>query len=558
MRRLVSVIGAVGLLTLMLASASGATAKTTGARSTASSRSRLAKEEAQGPICSRAFSLCAEAKNYEGYEGAYTGHDEPATLFYSNTPGSGNNAHYVFRLPSDPPQAPAQDGTGGTPNFMLHPAFWFGMVMCDTQGSPNYTHVCTPDSDTNIFDSPDRNSPKWIGHHPGQAFMELQFYPPGWVNWPSGNSCFSNTWCAALNIDTFIDQYGTRVNNNACRSLFFVGDESINFAFITKNGVAQAPANPYSISNDPLFTALTPDANKDMQMQSGDWIDLQMNDTAAGFHITLHDATSGANGSMTASTGNGFGHVLFQPHSKTCNSEPYAYHPEYSTSTIHTRNTDAAHTYNVSFSDEIGHFEYCSQVTSEGGACADGVTDGPGGDADDAGCFSAALSAKYPIGGCLGTDSDFDGPVYSDTWPGSVSNQAVDTQFHATPILFTSPTFNGGQNYDSMSFETDMPRIEFATNPPCDRHGNGSGCVNPPVGTQFYPIYTTGTYNGTCTWQLGGRFIPGTVNDFGGNSVTEYGTTPLHVFYPNGPGRTTYIYEDFRSIHDTNPCPFTP
>ena len=186
MRRLVSVIGAVGLLTLMLASASGATAKTTGARSTASSRSRLAKEEAQGSVCSRAFSLCAEAKNYEGYEGAYTGHDEPATLFYSNTPGSGNNAHYLFRLPTDPPQAPTQDGTGGTPNFMLHPAFWFGMVMCDTQGSPNYTHVCTPDSDTNIFDSPNRNSPKWIGHHPGQAFMEMQFYPPGWVNWPSG------------------------------------------------------------------------------------------------------------------------------------------------------------------------------------------------------------------------------------------------------------------------------------------------------------------------------------------------------------------------------------
>jgi len=75
--------------------------------------------------------------------------------------------------------------------------------------------------------------------------------------------------------------------------------------------------------------------------------------------------------------------------------------------------------------------------------------------------------------------------------------------------------------------------------------------------TQFYPIYTTGTYNGTCMWQLGGQFIPGTTNDFGGNSVTEYGTTPLHVFYPNGGGKTQYIYEDFRAIQDTNPCPRT-
>src|SRR5262249_49885572 len=154
MRRLVGIISVVGMLTLMLVNGSGAMARTTGARSAASHpRMTLKKEEAHGPVCARAYSLCAEAKNYEGYEGADTGHDEPATLFSSTTPGSGNNAHYVFRLPSDPPQAPTQDGTGGTPNFMLHPTFWFGMVMCDTQGSPNYTNVCTPDSDTNIFDS---------------------------------------------------------------------------------------------------------------------------------------------------------------------------------------------------------------------------------------------------------------------------------------------------------------------------------------------------------------------------------------------------------------------
>src|SRR5438552_2926035 len=67
--------------------------------------------------------------------------------------GSGNNATYLLRLPKDPPTLPKQDGTGGTFNFQLHPAFWFGMALCDNQSAPEFTHAaCAPDSDTNIFD----------------------------------------------------------------------------------------------------------------------------------------------------------------------------------------------------------------------------------------------------------------------------------------------------------------------------------------------------------------------------------------------------------------------
>ena len=32
-----------------------------------------------------------------------------------------------------------------------------------------------------------------------------------------------------------------------------------------------------------------------------------------------------------------------------------------------------------------------------------------------------------------------------------------------------------------------------------------------PQGAQFYPFYTTGMHDGTCTWQQGGNFIPGTI-----------------------------------------------
>ena len=43
---------------------------------------------------------------------------------------------------------------------------------------------------------------------------------------------------------------------------------------------------------------------------------------------------------------------------------PYAFHPEYSTANPRG-NTWSAHTYNVAFSDEIGHFENCLQIDAD-------------------------------------------------------------------------------------------------------------------------------------------------------------------------------------------------
>src|SRR5215470_9250962 len=74
--------------------------------------------------------LCTEAFDYIGYNGAYTGHDEPSVLFYSSVPGSGNKMVYLMQLPKDPPKLPKQDGTGGTFNFQLRPTFWVGMALC--------------------------------------------------------------------------------------------------------------------------------------------------------------------------------------------------------------------------------------------------------------------------------------------------------------------------------------------------------------------------------------------------------------------------------------------
>ena len=63
------------------------------------------------------------------------------------------------------------------------------MTLCDTQSAPEYTRKCTPDSDTNNLVGANPDSPNYIGRHPGNAFMELQFYGPGYVPQFEGFGC---------------------------------------------------------------------------------------------------------------------------------------------------------------------------------------------------------------------------------------------------------------------------------------------------------------------------------------------------------------------------------
>src|SRR4051794_9281468 len=83
--------------------------------------------------CDQGSALCAEPVDSIGYDGKYTGHDEPATIFYSNRPGSGTNQHYRLTIPRDSLVPPKQDGTGGTFTFQTRVAFWFGLALCDNQ-----------------------------------------------------------------------------------------------------------------------------------------------------------------------------------------------------------------------------------------------------------------------------------------------------------------------------------------------------------------------------------------------------------------------------------------
>jgi hypothetical protein len=501
-----------------------------------------------------------------GYNGAYTGHDEPSILFYSNVHGSGNSSIYRLRLPKDPPTLPNQSGTGGTFNFMLHPAFWVGMAMCDDQSAPNPggslvgpNIPCTPDSDSNIFDSSDPTTPSYIGKHPGTAFMEMQFYPPGSVI-----SCDPTRWCAALNIDSLSLNYNTgKGNNAACGGAI----EYVNFAFIQTDGVPFPPGSPSPLG--PLVAT----NDKTLFMNSGDDLVVTLEDTAHGLKVTVQDRTTGQSGFMVSSAANGFAEILYDPNGTNCDfathNLPYDFHPMYSTSSEHTRVPWAAHSYGIAFSDEIGHFEYCNAVDAQGGNCTQPSASDPAGpDADDVGCFTADFLRSLglvPVGGCFGEDDDFDGVPYQLVWPGTAASRKKDRALHPQPVQFTSPLFRDGEgegrNYSRVGFETDLPRIEFATNPPCQRHISnpadptpGQGCVNPPPGAPFYPFYTTASNEGeNCVWQLGGAHIPGTTNIFGGSSTTEFGPL-LALAYPAAGGVPTFRYNDFRRVLNSNPC----
>ena len=522
------------------------------------------------PLCDQNSATCTETLSPYTYAGYYTGHDEPSVLFYSGTAGAGNQQTYTLRLPSDPPAFPKQDGTGGTFNFELHPAFWFGMAMCDNQSAPNPggsklagpAVSCTPNSDANIYTGTkptQKGGTNYIGEHPGGAYMEMQFYPPGWVEWPPGNSCDPTNWCAALNIDSFNENQNTGVtNNNACLST--VGIEPVNFAFITKSGVAQAPANPV----DATLATYTPSSKQDLMMQSGDTLTVAMHDSSVGFQVMIHDLTSGQSGSMTASVANHFGEVNFAPSASTCSVTPAAFHPMYSTSSENTRIVWAAHSYNVAFADEIGHFEFCNAVAAQGGDCTSaGVNDPSGLDVDDSGgngyCFAPPFTSplqttRIKIGGCLSTEVDFDGVPYQSVWPGSTTNAANEAAYDPTPIQFTSPLIGGTTPYSRVAFEADLPRIEvpsLSPNNDCNRT-TGAGCVNPPNGASFYPLFSTAGSSPGCVWHLGGPYIPGTRNAFGGSSTAEFGPL-LSLAYPSTTG-VVYRYNDFRNVLGSNPC----
>ena len=435
----------------------------------------------------------------------YIGHDEPSVRFLSNQPGSGNNITFNERLPVDPAKLPTvrHPGKDVTHWFERSIAPWFSTTVCDPNSAPLLP--CKAESDA--------NAP--AGSYPGAgaAFVELQFYPPGFAPFSDAISCDNSHWCSALNIDSLECQgNGSGACNNQCT-------EPVNFAFVQTDGVPTGPPSP-QLSNNATFRP----NRQTLKMNPGDKITVQMfNAKIAGGHaleVKETDWSTGQSGFMIASGKNGF----MNTNPFTCAGHRFNFQPEYNTARAANIIPWGIGPYMINDQYEIGHFEPCTKVTGAATLslgkhhtdtyykhCAGPYEVGKdtpkaGLEPNDAPCYRfgdrhTGLAAPNQVTGCavyldaIG-DLDYDGTPYRADWPNSVTPDRYPSSF-----LQQQPTTVGGNQYPAIQFMTDSSATQFNTH--CNLN-TGSGCVLPPKGPgHFYPYFTQARVGGSCVWEYG-------------------------------------------------------
>jgi len=463
--------------------------------------------------------LCADVRNtvtqtrfYDN--GWYIGHDEPSIRFVSNQPGTSDNVTYDETLGTDPAAAPTVSHPGDdiTHYFELSPAPWFSMDICDPNSTPLLP--CTPESDA--------NAPHGLYPGGGSAFLELQFYPPGFAPFQDSVSCDGTHWCAALNIDSLACTASFTCNNRCT--------EPVNFSFLETDGVPPGPPSPQLAD----LATFTPDSHT-LLMNPGDHLVVHIYDAkvkgGSALETRVTDQTTGQSGYAIASGANGF----MNTNPLTCAGTPFDFQPEYSSAKPGDIIPWGPGAYDINTEFEIGHFEACTRITGQKTITEGTFTDtyydychGPyetKGDAgsslepNDAPCYPAGdthggISAPDVVTGCLVEfkaigDLDYDGSPYWADWPDSTTPDAFPSSF-----LQHQPT-SGGGTYPDIQFVTDMSATENHCNTV-----TGKGCVMPPPGPgHFYPYWTLAKVGNTCVWEFGNMRNG---NDFGG--FREYGS----------------------------------
>jgi hypothetical protein len=497
----------------------------------------------------------------------YVGHDEPSVKFISKTAGSGYQMHYFMKLPTDPSAAPTNDGSV-THYAELTGAAWFGLPICDPASYGQ--RPCTPHSDANISKW---NNPKVAG----SAFMELQFYAPGFAPFQDDTSCSATKWCVAMTIDSLASQFGFVHLNLNC-------PEPVNFAYLQTNGVPAGPPSPQK-TNGHTFT---PNAHT-LKLNSGDVLKVSISDpltgTRAGFTTKVADLTTHQTGFMIASARNGFMHTNY----KTCAGSKFTFHAEYNTARQRNQVPWAALEGGVLMEQEIGHNEVCSSLTNTDATNAPGLSDPTTADTcvdgnegasttgegscdtgtgictnptaqgvtgptacpsnnftspnlceyADGTCIpqgtrsvtlnGATVSENSPINFCQANrfqngDLDYDGISYQTTsWPNGTGNTP-------TSFRYAGPFLSSGKPYPQIQFETDAPGSASLCDP-----STGTGCVLPPISAAFYPYWTLTNKAGqgigglfpahACIWNFGNTITGITTKTFGGDA--QYGSADL-------------------------------
>ena len=509
--------------------------------------------------------------------GHYIGHDEPSVKFISHSPGSGNTMTYLMRLPRDPRKQPTATGSV-TKYGELSIAPWFGLPMCDPNSYPQ--NPCKPHSDSNTGLGASTDA--------GSAFMELQFYPPGFAPFQDNVSCTRTKWCSALTIDSLEGTFNFAFLNPAC-------EEPTNFAFLQRNGVPAGPPSPQLADS----STETPNGQT-LKMNPGDVLVVSITDPLhgpnAGFTTRIDDLTTHQTGFMVASAANGF----MNTNVNSCDGTPHTFHAEYATAAQQNQVPWAALEGGVLMQQEIGHAESCNSVAnqfpisepgftdnkvfqtcmggSEGknavgegpcdpstGVCQNASTEGKTGpvacpsnnagsgdlcEFADGACFQKGTRTATingvtrkehsPLAFCNDTlfqngDLDFDGTSYQpNTWPDGTGN-------HPTAFRYIGPFNRAGHLYKQIQFESNAPASEIL----CDVT-TGAGCVVKPQGSKFYPFWSLnnvqridGSPRGACVWNYG-NVLPGVTTrtfgkdaQYGNPDVARFGGTTISPVMTN-------------------------
>jgi hypothetical protein len=546
-----------------------ATAKSTARGTHRAKSARVLKPHKRGELDCNGYSrtqksvrraaLCTDVQGVKGAHnrntwngrfidnGHYIGHDEPDMGFYSNRQGSGNDVTWTETLGTDPtgPPTVASPGHDNTHYFELTPAPWFSMMVCDPNSYPY--NDCTPESDS--------NAATCAGPHvvtsscfpgAGNAFVEMQFYPPGMPPFVDSISCDDTHWCAALTIDSLECSAGYAVCNGNC-------EEPVNFGFIQHNGVPTGPPNPQQSD----YQTFTPNGQT-LLMNPGDTITVHMfNAPVRGgggkaLEVEVSDLTTHQYGFMQASAKNGFADTNPQ----TCDGTPFNFEPEFNTAKPGNVGAWGALRTNISTQFETGHWEACTALSEPlSFTLSNGFTDttynscsGPyesaGGDesleAGDAYCYQQGdthgqqNTAPDEATGCEDNvfqngDLDFDGQPYYADWPVAVS----PTQTLPGSFVQQLPASRESQ-YQQFQIQTDVAYSE----PNCSvAQPTGPGCTVPPQGPGgFYPFWSfvqnqgrggnqpaSGNGSGAaCAIEFGNVTSGPGVNDMGGDA--QFGT----------------------------------
>jgi len=505
----------------------------------------------------------------------YVGHDEPSVKFISSRPGSGNTMTYLMKVSRDPAAAPTANGSV-TNYAQLSVAPWFGLPICDSKSYPQ--NSCTPDSDSNSGAISDPAAA-------GSAFMELQFYPPGYTPFVDSTSCSTTKWCAALTIDSLECTFGFATCNNNCI-------EPVNFSYLQTNGVPAGPPSP-QLTNVSTFT---PNGNT-LMINPGDTLQVSITDPPQGLTTIVQDLTTNQTGWVTASAANGF----MNTNIADCSGTPFNFHAEYSSAKQQNQVPWAALEGGVLMQQEIGHGEVCNSVTNKdpinesfpggqsfsdpnvfdtcnGGSegpsatgegpcagviCQNATTQGPNGpvacptnnaasgalcEFADGSCFQQGARTTLVNGSpvtafarsnqCYNNrfqngDLDFEGQSYVADWPDGNPN-------HPTAFQYVGPFQANGQPYPQVQFETDVGGSSNLCNV-----ATGAGCTAPPISAKFYPFWSLspqfnamGSRTTQCVWNFGND-QPGTIVDLGKDAqygtpnVARYGGTIISAVQPN-------------------------